>query len=216
LSKDPEQRFATMGELGQALAGWLMAQGVFEDVSGVSLDSKWITRSSLPSATRASRASFASLTGIPPESGVRTAQVALGAAPTISLAISPVAVGTNPKPVRQGRIWIALVVFAAVIGGVALLAWKREGPALTQTAEAPSLRQPLTPVRPLAIAPSPAAATASPVNSSSPTPTAQPQSTTPKNPSRKAAPQPGKAQTGAGPTTRPPPSDAQRDLLAPY
>ena len=45
LSKNVAQRFATMAELGQALAAWLMSQGIFEDVSGASLDAKWMARS---------------------------------------------------------------------------------------------------------------------------------------------------------------------------
>src|SRR6478609_5323096 len=84
LTKDVTQRFATMAEVGQALAGWLMSQGIFEDVSGGSLDARWIARSNTPSVQRASRASFASLTGVAPESGVRTAQTALGGAATVS------------------------------------------------------------------------------------------------------------------------------------
>jgi hypothetical protein len=215
LSKDVAQRFATMFELGQALAAWLMSQGIFEDVAGVSLDSKWMTRSSQTTAQRASRASFASLTGFPPESGVRSAQSALAGAPTVSLELSPVAVVPPPsKPRRQARILIALVVFAIATAAAVLLVWTRESRAPTPSAEAPSVAQPPAPTRV-----QPAVTTAltteapSPAVSSNPASSTQAKRTGLTSPSsRKNAAQPSKAQSQ--PTTRP--SDAQRDLLAPY
>jgi len=215
LSKDPAQRFATMGELGQALAAWLMSQGIFEDVSGVSLDAKWIARSSQPSPQRASRASFASLAGIPPDSGVRMAPLALGAAPTVNLALSPVPVATRPKRGLQPRVWIALAVFAVATGGVALLAWPNETGPLTQSAETPSVTPALAPPQAQAATTPPAAATASPTASSPPTPSVEAKHLTTKTPPlRKAPPSPGKAPSVAPTPARP--SDAQRDLLAPY
>ncbi len=44
LAKDRAQRYAKISELGQALAGWLVRQGVTEDACGSSLDSKWFGR----------------------------------------------------------------------------------------------------------------------------------------------------------------------------
>jgi hypothetical protein len=44
LAKAPEERWPTMTGLGQALAGWLRAHGIHEDVSGVLLESKWLAR----------------------------------------------------------------------------------------------------------------------------------------------------------------------------
>ena len=41
MSKDREQRWGSMKELGRALADWLLAQGIREDACGVSLESKW-------------------------------------------------------------------------------------------------------------------------------------------------------------------------------
>lgn len=222
LAKDAAQRFATMGELGQALASWLMQQGIFEDAAGVSLDSKWISRSSTPSAHRASRASFASLTGIAPESGVRTA--GLGGAPTVSLETTPVAAVPEPKRSEsQWRrpMWIGIALLAIAASTGALLAARHERPALAQHAEAPSL-----PAPPPIAQPTPATAaiptpTVSPIASSNATPSLQPRGTTAKNSApRKTAPAAGPAQSGPAqsrPTTPvAPPSDAQRDLLAPY
>jgi len=48
LHKDRAQRYAQISELGQALAGWLVRQGVTEDACGSSLDCKWLSRPSLP------------------------------------------------------------------------------------------------------------------------------------------------------------------------
>ena len=44
LAKDPAQRFQSMTELGEALAAWLVSQGISEDVCGTSLESKWLNR----------------------------------------------------------------------------------------------------------------------------------------------------------------------------
>jgi len=214
LSKDPAQRFTTMGEVGQALAAWLMSQGIFEDVTGVSLDAKWISRSSQPSAQRASRASFASLAGIPPESGVRMAQTALGGAPTVNLALSPVAVPTQSKPVWQPRIWIALAVFAVATGGAVMLASTHEKGPLTQTAETPSVARPTLPSQPPATATSLTVATASPTVSSSPVPSVPDKLSAPKTPPQRKATPTSKGPAAASPPAHP--SDAQRDLLAPY
>jgi eukaryotic-like serine/threonine-protein kinase len=215
LSKDASQRFATMGELGQLLAAWLMSQGIFEDVSGVSLDSKWIARSSPPAGQRGSRASFASLAGLDPESGVRIAQTALGAAPTVSLEISPVAIATGHKPVWQRRGWLALVFLAIAMSGAALFGWSHERGAPTQSAEAPSVAAP-PPSHPQTVTTSSLIATpAGPAVSSNPAPSAEAKRVSPKNSSqRKAAPPPSAAQPRT--TTGARPSDAQRDLLAPY
>jgi serine/threonine-protein kinase len=44
LAKDPRDRFQSMLELGQALAGWLLSHDVRVDAAGSSLQSKWLTR----------------------------------------------------------------------------------------------------------------------------------------------------------------------------
>jgi serine/threonine protein kinase len=41
LEKDPKARFPSMQELGEALAGWLLASGVTEDISGTALQTAW-------------------------------------------------------------------------------------------------------------------------------------------------------------------------------
>jgi hypothetical protein len=45
LAKSPSERWSSMHDLGQALAAWLDAHGVHDDISGVVLASKWLGRS---------------------------------------------------------------------------------------------------------------------------------------------------------------------------
>jgi eukaryotic-like serine/threonine-protein kinase len=45
LAKAPSERWPSMRELGRALAAWLEARGVQEDISGVVLASKWLGKS---------------------------------------------------------------------------------------------------------------------------------------------------------------------------
>jgi len=51
LRKDRSQRYANISELGQALAGWLLRNGVTEDACGTSLDVKWFSRGSDPQSS---------------------------------------------------------------------------------------------------------------------------------------------------------------------
>lgn len=72
LSKRADQRFTSMGELGRALAQWLVRQGATEDICGSTLEAKWL-RGTNPHG-RPVRASFASLSDAWPAengSGVR-------------------------------------------------------------------------------------------------------------------------------------------------
>ena len=57
LAKVPSERWPDMQALGRALAGWLKARGVQDDISGMRLDSRWLARSSIGARARGSRAS---------------------------------------------------------------------------------------------------------------------------------------------------------------
>jgi len=72
LSKLPEQRFASMGELGRALAQWLLQHGVAEDICGSTLEAKWL-RGTDPHgrATRATLTSISDAWAAESGSGVR-------------------------------------------------------------------------------------------------------------------------------------------------
>jgi serine/threonine protein kinase len=59
LSKERGLRYGSMGELGRALAAWLTAHGVHEDICGSTIDAKWL-RGTDPHG-RAGRASMVSI-----------------------------------------------------------------------------------------------------------------------------------------------------------
>ena len=69
MAKDRAERWGSMAELGKALAHWLLSQGITEDMCGVSLEAKWLGRSTDP-PSRASRASFPDFERTP-HSGLR-------------------------------------------------------------------------------------------------------------------------------------------------
>jgi serine/threonine-protein kinase len=46
LEKDPDRRWQSMQDLGAALAQWLLAKGIGDDITGASIDSLWLHRSS--------------------------------------------------------------------------------------------------------------------------------------------------------------------------
>ncbi len=45
LAKDPDQRWASVSELGIALAGWMTARHIHEDITGASVSAQWLRRS---------------------------------------------------------------------------------------------------------------------------------------------------------------------------
>lgn len=214
LAKNRAHRYQTMEELGRALAAWLLSQGVSEDVSGVSLDTKWLARSNLPSGQRGPRASLASLSGIAPESGVRDAQTALGAAPTVNVLLTPDMV-RRPAPLWERPRWIALAAIALATVGAALFAWKR-GPSshAVSITTPPAFTPSPTPVYPEPPSTAHGAPASSPGPVTNPAPVAS-SAATPKSPaSRKPASPVSKPQPKAPPLG--PENNAQRDLLAPY
>jgi len=85
LSKDTEQRWASLGQMGKALASWLYEQGIGEDVCGASLEARWLSRTTDGAALgRGFRSSIPD--GWPePPSGIRAVGGKLGFAPTIQV-----------------------------------------------------------------------------------------------------------------------------------
>ncbi|HET7539745.1 MAG TPA: protein kinase [Polyangiaceae bacterium] len=216
LAKDVAQRYQTMEELGRALAGWLLSQGISEDVSGVSLDTKWIARSNSPSAQRASRASFASITAITPDSGVRATPPALGSADTVNVLLTP-AMARGARPLWSSPRWIALAAIALAAGGAVLFAWPRAPSSQGVSTAVPSaFAQSPAAVHPEPPSPTPSAPGTSQGPAVNPAPVAASAATAPKSSAaRKAATpvakpqQPKPAMVGGE-------NNAQRDLLAPY
>jgi serine/threonine protein kinase len=125
LSKDPNSRFGSLGVMGKALAVWLADQGVTQDVCGVSLESKWLTRQTDPNgAGRNSRSSFPD-NWAESTSGVRNVGRTFANAPTLE-ASKPAGTPTSLAPVeRMGRIavqprWLGLGGGLALVAAVAL------------------------------------------------------------------------------------------------
>jgi eukaryotic-like serine/threonine-protein kinase len=127
LSKDPNARFASIGQMGKALAGWLSAQGINEDACGVSVEARWLSRTTDPSLPgRVSRSSVPDSWPAPP-SGVRAVSGVvpghLGNAPTVPLAKragTPYSMGTTSEQRPDPKRWLyALSGTAAAL----LLGW---------------------------------------------------------------------------------------------
>jgi len=125
LEKRPEARYPSMNEFGRALATWLFQQGIREDACGASLESKWLHRNSNPGI---GRASFASLSGVIPESGVRGAtNGGMEAAPTVGLPIAPQAHAENRRAAPPiARLMIVAAVALVLLGGVFLALRERK------------------------------------------------------------------------------------------
>jgi serine/threonine protein kinase len=139
LNKDPMARYASLSQMGKALAAWLADQGINEDACGVSLETKWLARNTeLPELGRKSwpppRAE--QISGI---SGIRQIDLNLAGAhvvqaPAITLPPSsispssisptvdskrPVGASTEPRSSRR-----SLIAFAAATAVLAVpLAW---------------------------------------------------------------------------------------------
>jgi serine/threonine-protein kinase len=242
MSKDPNDRFASMGQMGRALALWLFEQGVTEDACGVSLEARWLSRTSEP--THPGHISRSSSPGSWPEppSGVRAISGKLGAklghATTVDVSNSagtPVALA-SAKPVvsaRERRAYLlaaaALVVAALVIAWLGLSRGQvaRDRPALPPSAAVPAV--PANDARPEpAVAPAPQALPPAPAA------TVRVESAAPQAPAkveaRGAASKPAApaavvkpAQTEPAPATTAVPAAAPAtpatpawDLLAPY
>jgi serine/threonine-protein kinase len=154
LSKNVDDRFRTMNELGRALAAWLIEHGVHEDVSGGSLEAKWISRASDPAGQRISRASLASLTSSPPESGIRSA---LHSAPTLastSTRSSATSKSSGAAQPRRSRLYLTLG-FAALLAAALAFALGTSRPSRIRSALERDRRAPTAPTSRPASAPPP-------------------------------------------------------------
>ncbi len=138
MSKDPSARFESIGQLGKALAGWLAEQGINEDACGVSIEARWLSRTTDPSgAGRVSRSSIPDSWPAPP-SGVRSVSGArsahLGNAPTMPLAKhagTPYSMGGTAERRPHRKRW--LYAFGALLAGAATAALLLGGSSATQT-----------------------------------------------------------------------------------
>jgi serine/threonine-protein kinase len=217
LAKDREQRFRSMTELGRALAAWLVRQGVTDDACGASLETKWILRSSDPSALRASRASLPSFGSLPPASGLRPSgelanapTVEAKATPAQPIVVVPVAVAAATRRFEAKPLLVALA--SALVAAVLVMLALRSREAASASAATNLTPAPVASAAAFAPTPSPTrkaevavdVTVASEAASSSP-----PRAVSPRPAPRSASARVRAAESKAQPSP-------QNDLLSPY
>jgi eukaryotic-like serine/threonine-protein kinase len=232
LSKQPEERPASMGALGRQLATWLLQQGVTEDICGSTLETKWL-RGTDPHG-RAGRATLASINDgwqVEQGSGVRKNQLGpintLPAPPIVGNAGEPAtiaALAVEPVPdarpkwrLAVGALAVMALMFAGFVLGRRLLS-AEIAPALS-AAHTPNEAAP-APSTPAVVASSPPAVMIAPLATSeekaAPSVDEQVSSSAGRTSggvhgARPARPVPPKRASGAGKATAKP-----GDLLSPY
>ncbi len=135
LSKDPLARYASLTEMGKALAAWLAEQGVSEDASGVSLEAKWLARATDPLGL--GRASWPPPPRSEQVSGVHNLSLILANATTVHtpeltlapsllapLPVSPPEPEPEPRPASH-RLWLVVLAASLLTLPVAWLAVAR-------------------------------------------------------------------------------------------
>jgi predicted Ser/Thr protein kinase len=219
LNKQPDARFQSMGELGRALAGWLLGQGVSEDICGTTVEAKWLR--DVDSQQRPGRAAMASITEA--WSGESGSGVRRYASPVNTIP-APQETGPAEGPNRRPR-WTHLAAVAAVtlLAGLAItLALLGHRPAQDSAQPAVSPASGLQSAPALPATPSLPAPTQSDAAAASSQSAAQ----APAEPvSSKPGPAPVAAKRGGRPASSPPPvrgrgpskaKEKSRDLMSPY
>ena len=177
LSKRADQRFASMGELGRALAQWLVHQGVTEDICGSTLEARWL-RATNPHG-RAARSTLTSLSDAWPAelgSGVRRNEImGPNTLPAPPPSLPPRAQRTQEGSLPPSQATLAppdarpkwhlaagmAAVLALAVGGFALVMRLKAEPAST-----PELQRSASPNEAAAAPPAgPSATAATPVDS---------------------------------------------------
>jgi hypothetical protein len=222
-----------MGELGRALAAWLLAQGINEDICGSTLEPRWM-RGTDPHARPAGRASLVSITeGWPIEagSGIRpnaVAQVNTLPAPPRMSSPPPVVppVSNAPRPTRKTGLIAAGVALAAfALGWLAVAALNASAPpaSVPSTGPAehpavgaralPEVAAPI-PVDLLPTAPLPAKSVPSPIEVKSAAKAGGPKVSSPVG--RAAVAAPSASRPASQPALRKPGAKPTGDLISPY
>ena len=227
MSKDPAQRFQSMNRLGRALAEWLISQGAAEDVCGVSLEAKWLSRSTDPQA-RAARISRLGPSDAWPEapSGVRAIRNGeAGNAPTMvaSDAGTPTSVAPFTRTVAPGgrRLYLGLAGGAVALT-IPLSLWSWSSGGETPKANAPSagvgaVRASAEPKAPPKPAPELLAPAPIPVEALPTAPLEAPQPPTRAKAASQSKPRPAQPETPkTAPATPAKPAGPASDLLSPY
>jgi serine/threonine-protein kinase len=216
MAKDRQQRYQSMQELGEALARWLLKQGVIEDASGGSVEAKWVLRRSDPGA-RQSRASMGSISDISTttpglgQSGTSPTELRrVGEAPT---SVGPVVTGASHSKPRRLLVPLALALLAVV--GFALnypRGAPNAGPPVASTVAAAPSAVPPPPAAPAPPEPPEPPEPASARASAETTPPGAPAAV----PAPAAKSERPRSRRPSKPAAEQPPAKAGLDLLAPY
>jgi len=219
MSKEPSARWASMGQMGRALASWLYDQGFGEDACGVSLEARWLSRSTDPTSPgRASRSSVPDSWPEPP-SGVRAVSGQLGTAPTVRVTRSqgtPLALAKTSagSPLVRRTVYLVAGTVAALAMTGAWLSFGRPHAASETAAssDAPSAAARIEP--PVGATPTPVTLAA---EAPAPAPFA-PAASASAAPVRAGAHAPQKARAALEPPAAKSPERAKptSDLLTPY
>jgi serine/threonine-protein kinase len=138
LTKDRTQRWNSMRELGEALAMWLLAGGVTEDVCGSSLRATWLEHdagSDDPERARRSR-EILSLLDLPPAPGANldTMPAPAGADADVTETASRPVKAPAHRALRSPRV-VAVAGVAALLGALVGVIWFNSvGPSVQGTA----------------------------------------------------------------------------------
>lgn len=201
LRKDPAERFGSLGLMGKALAAWLIEQGIAEDVCGVSLESKWLTRQTDPNGLGRSSHPPVLDGWVEHMSGIRTIGRSFGSAPSVaaSRAAGTPASLTRPEwklPIEKRWLWGGALVLT--LAGIAGLLSLRRSEASEQAGSVPSAA-PAGSVTPEAVRRT--SPTSEPISAKPPSP--PPIATSSVRPAREAGPIPAE---NAAPPHRPSPA----------
>ncbi len=224
MRKQPAERFSSMGELGRALARWLLAQGVTEDITGTTLEARWLRADA---RVRGGRGSLPSIHDTWP------AEAGSGVRPASSAASSPLP--TPPDTTfleafagdargRKPRRWVGVAGLALLLAlsGLALVVARGRGTPQAASVPTPPLPSADPAVSSSAPAPAPLA---------EPEPDPAPSDASPRAPAsariglssapRRAVGAPPRAPAPQSPSsaTKPPrsrPAPQPDDLLSPY
>jgi eukaryotic-like serine/threonine-protein kinase len=214
MAKAPAERWPSMQALGEALAVWLLKQGVFEDAAGNSIDAKWVHRANDPATRRQSRPSFGSIPGVVSTSpGVLrtgssspTERRIAGEAPT---SVGPVVSGTERN--RRRRLIVPLAVAFVAVATVAALGTRSSRELGELEPHRPALAPTLSPASAPRATPAPSSDPEPPRGVESPAATASVQQPETKTLATRPHTRPPRAPGSASP--RPSPA---LDLMAPY
>jgi serine/threonine-protein kinase len=204
LAKSPAERWPTMLVLGRALAQWLRAHGIREDISGVVLESKWLPRTHSDPV--------AAMSDLEPSSFVRRVE-------------RHPALATTEHARKLPRIGRYTVLGTTALGALAGLAYgivelESQRPPVLVGVAPPSLAR-WASAKPLSVAPTfgsgPSAPAPSAPAPSAPAPSAVPKAAADEH-AHVASPRP-EASDSSGAQARPPEepkSEPKGDLLNPY